>query len=73
MSRLDRLREYMRMDGPDGCSRAESNLTYWSDRASENSLHPNRRSKPRLGGPGRSDKNHVGESDFMPNVRRIGS
>ncbi|WP_315737964.1 hypothetical protein [Bradyrhizobium sp. SZCCHNR1093] len=72
MNRLERLREYKRKDGPSGESRSQKTLDYWANYASENSLHPGRRG-PKAGGPGRSDKNHLGEDDYMPNVHRTGS
>ncbi|MGC2780001.1 MAG: hypothetical protein WA418_30615 [Bradyrhizobium sp.] len=69
MSRLERLREIKRQAGPSGESRNMSTLNYWAERATANSYtkHPK---KPMAGGPGRSDKNHVGEDDYLPNVRR---
>ncbi|WP_316174709.1 MULTISPECIES: hypothetical protein [unclassified Bradyrhizobium] len=70
MSRLQRLREYRAIKGPSGESRNQSTLDYWADYASENS-YTKRPSKPKAGGQGRTDKNHVGGNDYMPNVRRV--
>ncbi|NPU12046.1 hypothetical protein HL666_14840 [Bradyrhizobium sp. 83002] len=70
MSRLERLREYKRQAGPSGESRDRSTLDYWANRASENSYHRGQK-KPKAGGPGRTDKNHVGEDDYMPDVHRV--
>ncbi|MGJ4928611.1 hypothetical protein ACQR1I_14200 [Bradyrhizobium sp. HKCCYLS2038] len=71
MSLLSRLREYKRQVGPSGESRNQKTLDYWASYASENSLHPGK-TPPKAKGPGRTDKNHVGEDDYMPNVRRVG-
>ncbi|MGJ5042734.1 hypothetical protein [Bradyrhizobium sp. HKCCYLRH1062] len=70
MSSIKRLREYKRQAGPSGASRSPVDLGYWAERASENSYHSGQK-KPKAGGPGRTDKNHVGEDDYMPNVRRV--
>lgn len=71
MSRQERLREIKRMAGPSGESRNQSTINYWTDRVSENSLHPGRKAKPQAGGMGRSDDNHIADGEsYLPGVRR---
>ncbi|MGJ4889006.1 hypothetical protein ACQR1Y_12470 [Bradyrhizobium sp. HKCCYLRH3099] len=69
MSRQERLREYKRQAGPSGESRNQSTLDYWSNRASENSLHPGKKKPAPTHGLGREEINHEGGT-FLPGVTR---
>jgi hypothetical protein len=72
MSRIARLREIKAQKGPDGSSKDVRNLGFWERYASQNSHHGGT-GKLQAKGPGRSDKNHIGSSGYMPRVRRMGS
>lgn len=58
-----------RQIGPKG-EDTKANLAFWSERASANSYHgpSSRETKNSRLGP--ADKNHAGDSSFMPGVRR---
>jgi hypothetical protein len=62
-----RLEEYSRAPKVEGASTKE-NLEYWRKRAWAHSYHSDAPAHGSNKGP--SPKNHVGEGDYMPKVRR---
>ena len=67
-SRAEVLRS-ARQIGPKGESADKANLTFWSNRASENSYHGKKTGETGTDRLGTQDMNHQGGS-YQPNVRR---
>jgi hypothetical protein len=53
-----------------GAGRLGKNIQFWSNRASENSLHPGPDHGPMAKGPGRKLNHEASDDDYLPNVRR---
>lgn len=57
--------------GPKGEAASQANLDYWANRASENSYHGGKSGESGDSYIGaKQDKNHEGEGNYMPKVRR---